>query len=66
MAAGESVAAVEQRQRYMMDAPEVAAALDVKIRLAYKQTWNRELKSMGKLTIRDKVNCKYFDSKLEA
>ncbi len=33
-AAGESVAAVERR--YMMNEPEEAAALSVKIRMAYK------------------------------
>jgi len=61
-----SVAASGQR-RYMMDAPEVAAALGCKIGLAYKliRKWNAELEAMGKLTIRGKVNRKYFESKME-
>ncbi|MBQ9571761.1 MAG: hypothetical protein IJR22_00020 [Acidaminococcaceae bacterium] len=66
MAAGEG-AVVDGQRRYMMDAPEVAAALGVKIGMAYKliRQWNEELKAMGKLTIRGKINRKYFESKLE-
>lgn len=54
-------------QRYMMNAPEVAAALGVKIGMAYKliRQWNEELEAMGKLTIRGKVNRKYFEKKME-
>ncbi len=64
MAAGEGVA---DDGRYMMNAPEVAAALGVKIGMAYKliREWNEELKAMGKLTIRGKINRKYFMKKLE-
>lgn len=53
--------------RYMMNAPEVAAALGVKIGLAYKliRQWNAELEAMGKLTIRGKINRKYFEKKME-
>ena len=61
-----SVAASGQR-RYMMDAPEFAAALGIKKGMAYRliRQWNEELKAMGKLTIRGKVNRKYFESKME-
>jgi len=57
----------DNQQRYMMDAPEVAAALGCKIGLAYKiiRQCNEELQAMGKITIRGKVNRKYFKSKLE-
>ena len=59
--------AADNQRRYMMDAPEVAAALGVKMGMAYKliRQWNEELKAMGKLTIRGKVNRKYFESKLQ-
>ncbi len=65
MAAGE-VAAADGR-RYMMDAREVSAALGVTMGMAYKliRQWNEELKAMGKLTIRGKINRKYFEMKLE-
>lgn len=51
----------------MMNAPEVAAALGVKIGMAYKliRQWNTELKAQGKLTIRGKINRKFFERKLE-
>ena len=64
VAAGEMVA---DDKRYMMNAAEVAAALGVKTCMAYKliREWNQELKAMGKLTIRGKINRKYFESKLE-
>ncbi len=63
MAAGEMIAA---EGRYMMTAAEVAAALGVKMGMAYKliRVWNQELAAQGKLTIRGKVNRKYFESKL--
>ena len=55
------------QRRYMMNASEVAAALGCKISMAYRliRQWNAELEAMGKLTIRGKVNRKYFESKLE-
>lgn len=58
---------VASDKRYLMTAAEVAAALGCKIGLAYKliRQWNAELEAMGKLTIRGKVNRKYFESKLE-
>ena len=64
LAAGEGVAA---DGRYMMDAQEVAAALGVKIGFAYKliRGWNEELKAAGKLTIRGKINRKFFEKKME-
>ena len=45
-AAGESVAAVERR--YMMNEPEEAAALSVKIRMTYKRAWESGIKVNGK------------------
>ena len=68
---GEAVIAaenlVEKETRYMMNAKEVAAALDVKMGMAYKliRQWNAELKAQGKLTIQGKINRKYFEKKLE-
>ena len=58
---------VVKEQRYMMNAREVAAALDVKMSMAYKliRQWNAELKAQGKLTIQGKINRKYFEKKLE-
>lgn len=58
---------VAKEQRYMMNAKEVAAALDVKMGMAYKliRQWNAELKAQGKLTIQGKINRKYFEKKLE-
>ncbi len=54
-------------ERYMMSAGEVAAALGCKIGLAYKliRQWNEELKAQGKLTIRGKVNRRYFLKQIE-
>jgi len=51
----------------MLTAGEVAEMLNVKIGMAYKiiRECNAELKAMGKLTIRGKVNRKYLESKLE-
>ncbi len=50
-----------------MSAGEVASALGCKIGLAYKliRQWNEELKAAGKLTIRGKINRKFFERKLE-
>lgn len=55
------------QERYFMNAGEVAAALGVKIGMAYKliRQWNTELKAQGKLTIRGKINRKFFERKLE-
>ena len=52
---------------YMMSAKEVAAALDVKIGMAYKliRQWNAELSAQGKLTIRGKINRKFFEKQME-
>ena len=59
--------AEDNQQRYMMTAGEVAEVLGCKISMAYKiiRECNEELKAMGKLTIRGKVNRKYLESKLE-
>ena len=56
-----------EQQRYMMTAGEVAAALGCKIGMAYKliRAWNAELAAQGKLTIRGKINRRYFERKLE-
>ncbi len=53
--------------RYMMSAGEVAAALGIKIGMAYKliREWNKELDAQGKLTIRGRINRKYFEKKME-
>lgn len=59
--------AANEQYNYMMTAAEVAAALGVKIGKAYHliRIWNAELEAQGKLTIRGKVNRKYFERKLE-
>ena len=58
---------MDGNQKYMLTAAEVAAALGCKIGLAYKliRQWNAELEAMGKLTIRGKINKKYFEMKME-
>ncbi len=59
--------AEDNQQRYMLSAGEVAKLLGVKIGKAYHliRIWNAELEAQGKLTIRGKVNRKYFERKLE-
>lgn len=54
-------------ERYMLTAGEVAKLLGVKIGKAYQliRQWNEELAAMGKLTIRGKINKKYFERKME-
>ncbi len=54
-------------EKYMLTAGEVAALLGVKIGMAYKliRGWNEELKAQGKLTIRGRINKKFFERKLE-
>lgn len=54
-------------EKYMLTAGEVAKLLDVKIGKAYQliRQWNAELEAMGKLTIRGKINRKFFERKLE-
>lgn len=53
------------QESLMMNAQEVAAALSVSIGQAYKviRQLNSELKEMGKLTVRGKVNRRYFEKK---
>lgn len=54
-------------EKYLLTAEDVARLLGVKIGMAYKiiRECNEELKAMGKLTIRGRVNRKYLESKLE-
>ena len=54
-------------EKYLLTAEDVARLLGVKIGMAYKiiRECNEELKAMGKLTIRGRVNKKYLESKLE-
>jgi len=54
-------------EKYMLSAGEVAKLLGVKTCMAYKliRQWNAELAAQGKLTIRGKINKKYFERKLE-
>lgn len=54
-------------EKYMLTAGEVAQMLGVKIGLAYRiiRECNDELKKMGKITIRGKVNKKFLERKLE-
>lgn len=54
-------------EKYLLTAEDVARLLNVKMGMAYKiiRECNEELKAMGKLTIRGRVNKKYLESKLE-
>lgn len=51
----------------MLNAGEVANLLGIKIGKAYQliRRWNSELDRQGKLTLRGKINRKYFEKKLE-
>lgn len=54
-----------QEQSLMMTAQEVATALSVSVAMAYKviRQLNAELKEQGKITVRGKVNRRYFQEK---
>ncbi len=54
-------------EKYMLNATEVSRLLGVKMGMAYKiiRECNEELKAMGKLVIRGRVNKKYLERKLE-
>ncbi len=54
-------------EKYMLSAGDVSRLLGVKIGMAYKiiRECNAELKAMGKLVIRGKVNKRYLERKLE-
>lgn len=54
-------------EKYMLNAAEVSRLLGVKMGMAYKiiRECNEELKAMGKLVIRGRVNKKYLERKLE-
>lgn len=56
-----------EEDKYMLSVGEVAKLLGIKTGLAYKliRQWNSELKAQGKLTIRGKINKKYFLKKME-
>lgn len=56
-----------EEDKYMLSVAEVAKLLGIKTGLAYKliRQWNSELKAQGKLTIRGKINKKYFLKKME-
>ena len=53
------------QESLMMTAQEVAAALSVSVAMAYKviRQLNAELKEQGKITVRGKVNRRYFQEK---
>ena len=55
-------------ERYYLTAQDVADALGVKIGMAYKliRQWNTKLAAEGKLTIRGKINKKFFEKQMEA
>jgi len=54
-------------EKYMLSASDVSRLLGVKMGMAYKiiRECNEELKAMGKLVIRGRVNKKYLERKLE-
>lgn len=56
-----------QEQSLMMNVQDVAAALSVSVSQAYKfiRQLNKELQEQGKLTIRGKINRRYFEKKME-
>lgn len=55
-------------EQMMYTADDVAAMLQVSKSKAYQVIagLNKELKDLGKLTIRGKINKRYFEKKLEA
>lgn len=55
------------QERLVMSAKEVAAALVVSVPMAYKiiQQLNQELQEMGKITVRGRINRRYFEKKME-
>ena len=54
-------------EKYLLTAADVSRLLGVKLDMAYKiiRECNAELKAMGKLVIRGRVNKKYLERKLE-
>ncbi len=54
-------------EKYLMTAAEVSQLLGVKKSMAYQiiRECNAELKAMGKLVIRGRVNKKYLEKKLD-
>lgn len=58
---------VDYDKKVMLNADEVAKMLGIKKTKAYQliRMWNQELKSQGRLTIRGRVNRKFFEQKLE-
>ena len=63
----QETAAVTQQEKVLITAQEVSELLGISISMAYKviRDCNEELASMGKLTLRGKVNRKYLLKKLE-
>ena len=56
------------QESLMYTAQEVATMLSISASTAYKiiQRLNAELEQQGKITIRGKINRRYFDKKMEA
>lgn len=55
------------QENLMMNVQDVAAALSVSVTMAYKviRQLNKELQEQGKITVRGKVNRRYFEKKME-
>lgn len=63
----EAESEVKSMEQMMYTADDVAAMLQVSKSKAYQVIagLNKELKDLGKLTIRGKINKRYFEKKLE-
>ena len=57
-----------EAKSYYLSAQEVAAAIPCSLSLAYRliRDWNEKLKKQGKLTIRGKINKRFFEKQMEA
>lgn len=55
------------QENLMMNVQDVATALSVSVTMAYKviRQLNKELQEQGKITVRGKVNRRYFEKKME-
>ena len=54
--------------KFYLTAQEVAAAIPCSMSMAYKliRDWNEKLKKQGKLTIRGRINRRFFEKQMES
>lgn len=53
--------------KFYLTAQEVAAAIPCSLSLAYRliRDWNEKLKKQGKLTIRGRINRRFFEKQMQ-